>query len=63
MRSHQPSAAATARKSHVSHTPCERQILVFAWCARRVRCASRYGGRWSIRLHHCARFPKPCAMV
>eukprot|EP00974_Lingulodinium_polyedra_P065087 6292312-Lingulodinium_polyedra.AAC.1 len=29
----------------------------------RERFASRRGGRWSIRPHHCARFSKPCTMM
>eukprot|EP00974_Lingulodinium_polyedra_P010046 966445-Lingulodinium_polyedra.AAC.1 len=41
MRSNRSSAAATARKSHASRTPCEHQFSVFAWRAQRVRCANR----------------------
>eukprot|EP00974_Lingulodinium_polyedra_P012399 1196821-Lingulodinium_polyedra.AAC.1 len=39
MRSNRPSAAARARKSHTSRTPCEHQC----WCSRGTReaCGSR----------------------
>eukprot|EP00974_Lingulodinium_polyedra_P034994 3362904-Lingulodinium_polyedra.AAC.1 len=44
MHSNLPSAAAAARRLHASHAPREHQQLVFAWCLRRARLASRRGG-------------------
>eukprot|EP00974_Lingulodinium_polyedra_P100242 9710160-Lingulodinium_polyedra.AAC.1 len=38
MRSNRPSAAATARKSHASHTQCKHQFLAFERCAKRATC-------------------------
>eukprot|EP00974_Lingulodinium_polyedra_P111341 10769902-Lingulodinium_polyedra.AAC.1 len=44
MRSNRPLAAAAACTSHASRAPCKDQKLLFAWCVRRVRFASRCGG-------------------
>eukprot|EP00974_Lingulodinium_polyedra_P102977 9968242-Lingulodinium_polyedra.AAC.1 len=53
MRSNRPIAAATACKSHTSHTPCKHQKLVFAWRAQRARFANRSNGEWLFRMHFC----------
>eukprot|EP00974_Lingulodinium_polyedra_P096407 9345458-Lingulodinium_polyedra.AAC.1 len=58
MRSSPPSAAATARKWHASHTPCERQFLVRAWracktCDLRAAAAAAAATRKS----HASRTP------
>eukprot|EP00974_Lingulodinium_polyedra_P132426 11221688-Lingulodinium_polyedra.AAC.1 len=63
MRSNRPSAAAAARASRASRTPCERQFLVFACSVRGVRFARRCGRGRSIRPQHCAFVLKPCAMM
>eukprot|EP00974_Lingulodinium_polyedra_P103476 10019454-Lingulodinium_polyedra.AAC.1 len=46
-------AGMAARISHATHTPCEHQFLVFAWCARRVRNARR---RADSNVSLCTRF-------
>eukprot|EP00974_Lingulodinium_polyedra_P076806 7434880-Lingulodinium_polyedra.AAC.1 len=56
-----PSAAAAARESHASHAshaPRERLFLVFAWSARSVRFASRWGGGRQLQPYLCAAFAK-----
>eukprot|EP00974_Lingulodinium_polyedra_P124721 11191785-Lingulodinium_polyedra.AAC.1 len=60
MRSNRPFAVAC--KSHASQTPCERQFLVLAWCARGVRSASRCGSRRAIRPHLCVAFESATQM-
>eukprot|EP00974_Lingulodinium_polyedra_P090218 8749171-Lingulodinium_polyedra.AAC.1 len=58
MRSNRPSAAATARESHASHTPCEHQFLVFAWRAQRVQFASRCNNGVRFSTHSWAAFAR-----
>eukprot|EP00974_Lingulodinium_polyedra_P120091 11173701-Lingulodinium_polyedra.AAC.1 len=53
-------AAAAARKPH-DRARRANIMLVFAWCARGVRFASRCGGRRSFRPHHGAPFLKRSA--
>eukprot|EP00974_Lingulodinium_polyedra_P090002 8726455-Lingulodinium_polyedra.AAC.1 len=58
MQLRSPSAAAAARQSRASRAPCERQFRVFAWSARSVRFASRWGGGRQLQPHHCVAFAK-----